>query len=245
MVVDNGYLVVLWGLLLCFLIAECKGVLRAGVDAGTKEEPRAARIHQTAGEQDAPPRQRLHTCQTGIVPVTGLYTWSVCTFSFLSTFSYLEYHSSICLASLLKGSFKAVIRSPASCPTSNPPRGPNLSPSPVSGYNPSSSILPAPSNPEAGWQERSLHGSTPLGALGDSHEDVNDLKEQLEALKCQVGCSLQHSIKTFSHFWCDESRADVNPLLPGKDLLNAKTWIRRWTAPPSGGSVPFWYLLRA
>lgn len=125
--------------------------------------------------------------------------------------------------SLLKGSFSAMIRGAVPCPTSNPPEGPDLSPSHISGYNPSSSFSPASSSPEAGRQGKSQSRSTPLEAVGDSQQDVQDLKEQLEALRCQVGCSLQHSIKKCSHFSCDESRTDVNSLLPGKDLLNALT----------------------
>lgn len=56
--------------LLC-TVAECEGVLWAGSDAGAEEKPGAARIHQVAGEQAAPFRDRLHTCQTGIIPPTG------------------------------------------------------------------------------------------------------------------------------------------------------------------------------
>lgn len=52
-------------------VAECKGVLWAGIDARVEEKPGAARIHKYAGEQDAPSRERLHTCQTGIIPPTG------------------------------------------------------------------------------------------------------------------------------------------------------------------------------
>ncbi|KAG8004125.1 hypothetical protein GBF38_008235 [Nibea albiflora] len=84
-----------------------------------------------------------------------------------------------------QGSFSAVIRDPASCSTSNPPGGPNLSHSHVSGYNPSPSFFPASPSPEAEWQGKSQSSSTPLGALGDSRQEVQDLKEQLEALRCQ------------------------------------------------------------
>lgn len=146
-----------------------------------------------------------------------VYTWSN-----LSIFSDRQYPLSFCLVSLLKGSFSAVIRDPASCSTSNPPGGPKLSHSHISGYNPSPSFFSASSSPEAERQGKSQSSGTPLGALGDSRQEVQDLKEQLEALRCQVGCSLKHSIKKkCSHFWCDESWTDVNSLLPGEDLLNA------------------------
>ncbi|XP_070693093.1 TNFAIP3-interacting protein 1 [Pempheris klunzingeri] len=85
-----------------------------------------------------------------------------------------------------QGNFSAVVHSPVSCPTSNPPGGPDLSPSHISGYNPSSPFHPAPSSLDAGRQEKSQSSSTPLGALGDSHQEVHDLKEQLEALRCQT-----------------------------------------------------------
>ncbi|XP_070818862.1 TNFAIP3-interacting protein 1 [Chaetodon trifascialis] len=85
-----------------------------------------------------------------------------------------------------QGSFSAVIHTPVSCPTTNHPGGPNLSPSHISGYNPSSSSFPAPSCPEAGRQRKSQSSSTPPGALGDSRQEVQDLKEQLEALRCQT-----------------------------------------------------------
>ncbi|XP_069027709.1 TNFAIP3-interacting protein 1 isoform X1 [Embiotoca jacksoni] len=85
-----------------------------------------------------------------------------------------------------QGSFSAAIRSPVSCPTSNPTGGPGLSGSHVSGYNPSSSFFPEPSSPEAGWQGKSQSSRAPLGALGDSKQEVHDLKEQLDALRCQT-----------------------------------------------------------
>lgn len=93
--------------------------------------------------------------------------------------------------SLLKGSFNTVIRGPVSSPTTNTPVGADLSSSHVSGYNPSSSLFPDSSSQEAGRKGKSPRSSTPLGAL----REVQDLKEQLEALQCQVGCSLQHSVK--------------------------------------------------
>lgn len=159
----------------------------------------------------------MHTWQTGIIPVTDLYTRSAYTFTFLSIFSDLKYHSSISLMSSLKGSSSAVVRGPVSCVISNPAGGPNLSPSHASRYNPSSCFSSASSSPEAGRQGENQSSSAQLGALGGSRQEVQDLKEQLETLRCQVGCSIQHSIERFSHFWCDESRTDVKSLLPGED----------------------------
>lgn len=168
----------------------------------------------------------MHIWQTGIIPVTNLYTRSAYTFTFLSIFSDLKYHSSISLMSSLKGSSSAVIRGPVSCVISNPAGGPNLSPSHASRYNPSSCFSSASSSPEAGRREPEQQGenqssSAQLGALGGSRQEVQDLKEQLETLRCQVGCSIQHSIERFSHFWCGESRTDVKSLLPGEDWLIA------------------------
>ncbi|XP_054452898.1 uncharacterized protein si:ch211-153b23.7 isoform X2 [Anoplopoma fimbria] len=80
-----------------------------------------------------------------------------------------------------QGSFSAVTG-----PTTNPPVDPNLSPSHASGYNHSSSLFTASSSPEAGRQGKSQSRSTPLGALPDSHQEVQDLKKQLEALQCQT-----------------------------------------------------------
>ncbi|KAM7417854.1 hypothetical protein PAMA_017486 [Pampus argenteus] len=85
-----------------------------------------------------------------------------------------------------QGSFSAMTRSPVSCPTSNPPEGPDFSPSHVSRYNPSSTFFPASSSPEAQLQEKSHSSSTPLGAPAESQQEVQDLKEQLEALRCQT-----------------------------------------------------------
>ncbi|XP_059202665.1 uncharacterized protein si:ch211-153b23.7 isoform X2 [Centropristis striata] len=81
-----------------------------------------------------------------------------------------------------QGSFSAVIRSPVSGPTTNPPVGPDLSPTDISGYNPSSSFFPAFSSPEAERQGKSQRSSTPV----DSQREVHDLKEQLEALQHQT-----------------------------------------------------------
>ncbi|KAM9356753.1 LOW QUALITY PROTEIN: uncharacterized protein ABDE67_004341 [Symphorus nematophorus] len=85
-----------------------------------------------------------------------------------------------------QGSFSAMIRAPMSCPSSNPPDGPNLSPGHVSGYNTSPSFFPASSSPEAGRQGKSQSSSASQEALGDSRQEVQDLKEQLEALRCQT-----------------------------------------------------------
>ncbi|KAI3351863.1 hypothetical protein L3Q82_020693, partial [Scortum barcoo] len=84
-----------------------------------------------------------------------------------------------------QGSFSAMIRGHVSGPTSNPPGGTDLSPSHVFGYNPASSFFPTSSSAEAGWQGKSQSRSTTLEAMGDSQQDVQDLKEQLEALRCQ------------------------------------------------------------
>ncbi|XP_041800007.1 uncharacterized protein si:ch211-153b23.7 [Chelmon rostratus] len=85
-----------------------------------------------------------------------------------------------------QGSFSAVTHSPVPCPATNHPGRPNLSPSHVSGYNPSSSFFPASSCPEAGRQGKSQSSSALPGALGDPQQEVQDLKEQLEALRCQT-----------------------------------------------------------
>uniref|UniRef100_A0A3Q1ELD2 Uncharacterized LOC110961122 n=1 Tax=Acanthochromis polyacanthus TaxID=80966 RepID=A0A3Q1ELD2_9TELE len=86
-----------------------------------------------------------------------------------------------------QGSFTAASRSPVLSPPTNPPGGPDLSRSHISGYNPSSSsFFPAFSGPEAGSQGKSQSSSIPVGALGDSQQEVQDLKEQLEALRCQT-----------------------------------------------------------
>ncbi|XP_034545185.1 uncharacterized protein si:ch211-153b23.7 [Notolabrus celidotus] len=79
-----------------------------------------------------------------------------------------------------QGSFSAVVRGPVSCLDRNPPGGSGHFP----GYNPSSSCFPAPSSQEQ--KRKSQSSSTQPGALGDSHQEVKDLKEQLEALRCQT-----------------------------------------------------------
>ncbi|KAM6923693.1 uncharacterized protein FYW49_006144 [Xenentodon cancila] len=84
-----------------------------------------------------------------------------------------------------QGSFSAGTGSHGSCPTSNPPRGPDLSRIRVSGYNLPSSFPPVSANPGAEWRGES-QSSTPVGALGSSQQEVQDLKEQLDALRCQT-----------------------------------------------------------
>lgn len=85
-----------------------------------------------------------------------------------------------------QASCSALVRGPVTCPTSNPPGDPNLSPNHVSGYNPSPAFSAGSTSPEAGPQGKSQSSSTPVGALGDSRQEVQDLKEQLEALRCQT-----------------------------------------------------------
>ncbi|KAF3693781.1 hypothetical protein EXN66_Car009457 [Channa argus] len=85
-----------------------------------------------------------------------------------------------------QGSFNALVRGPLSCPTGNLPMGPDLSPSYISEYPASSSFFPVPSLPEAGQQGKSNTSSAPPGALGGSQQEMQDLKEQLETLRCQT-----------------------------------------------------------
>ncbi|KAM3612119.1 uncharacterized protein V6R79_003188 [Siganus canaliculatus] len=87
-----------------------------------------------------------------------------------------------------QGSFSTpIIRGPLTCPSSEQPPGrPNLSPNQVPPYYPSTSFFPASPNPEAGQQGKSQSCNIPLEALGDSQQEVQDLKEQLEALRCQT-----------------------------------------------------------
>ncbi|KAF6731313.1 hypothetical protein FQA47_004690 [Oryzias melastigma] len=72
-----------------------------------------------------------------------------------------------------------------SCPGSNPPGESDLPCTHASRCNPSSSFLQASSSPEAEWQGRS-QDSVPLEELGNSQQEVQDLKEQLDALRCQT-----------------------------------------------------------
>lgn len=124
-----------------------------------------------------------------------LYLLLVCT---PNQFIFLDYHLPFVFISLLKDSCSALIRGPVSCP--NPAGSPNLLPSQVSGYNSSSYFSSACSSPEAGRQGENQSSNTKLGDLEDSRQEMQDLKEQLEALKCQVSCSLQHSIEKIIPF---------------------------------------------
>lgn len=132
-----------------------------------------------------------------------------------------------------------MVRSPVSCPAIDPPEGPDLSPSHVAGYNPSSSFFPASSSSESWLQGKSQSSSTPLGAPGDSQQEVQDLKEQLEALRCQVGCFLQHSIKNVPISHVMRAKLMSTHCCRGKisSVFQNETGIRWWTAPPSGCSV--------
>ncbi|XP_029964691.1 uncharacterized protein LOC115400798 [Salarias fasciatus] len=82
--------------------------------------------------------------------------------------------------------YSAVARSPTPCPGRTTAGSPNLSHGDVSGYIPSSPFLSASPCPEAGWQGKGQSGGPPLGAPGDSQQEVQALKEQLEALRCQT-----------------------------------------------------------
>ena len=113
---------------------------------------------------------------------------------------------------LFKGSFSAVIRGPVSGPITDPPGCPELSPSHVPGYSPSSTFSHPSSSPEAGRQGKSQKSASPLG-------EVKALKEQLEALQCQVGCSLQYSFNMCSLFWCDEKNLMSTHCCRGKICL--------------------------
>lgn len=140
----------------------------------------------------------MHTRQTGTASV-GVQAACLTACSLI-----LKCHLSIplffVLLFLLKANSSTVIRGPVSCITSNPAGGPNLLPSHATGCNPLSCFSLASPNPEAGWQEESQSSGAQQGALGDSRQEVRDLKEQLEALRCQVGCSLQRSNEKCSHF---------------------------------------------
>ncbi|XP_037318498.2 uncharacterized protein si:ch211-153b23.7 [Pungitius pungitius] len=83
-----------------------------------------------------------------------------------------------------QGSFGSVTE--VTEPSTNPPVGPDLPPAHGSGYNPSPSLFPASSSLETGPQTQSQSRSIPLGTLGDSRQEVRDLKQQLEALQCQI-----------------------------------------------------------
>ncbi|XP_053285523.1 uncharacterized protein si:ch211-153b23.7 isoform X1 [Pleuronectes platessa] len=93
------------------------------------------------------------------------------------------HHPQRACTQIQEGSFSAGINAPVLSPTTNPPRGPDLSPSFVSGYKPSPSFFPASSGSEEAWTRESKSSSTPLG---HSQQEVHDLKEQLGALRCQT-----------------------------------------------------------
>ncbi|XP_004541027.1 uncharacterized protein si:ch211-153b23.7 isoform X1 [Maylandia zebra] len=78
------------------------------------------------------------------------------------------------------GSFTTVMRGPALGPGSHP----DLSCG--SAQNPSPSFFPASTSPEAEYQRKGQASSSPLGVLENSKQEVHDLKEQLEALRCQT-----------------------------------------------------------
>uniref|UniRef100_UPI0037E88EF7 TNFAIP3-interacting protein 1 n=1 Tax=Semicossyphus pulcher TaxID=241346 RepID=UPI0037E88EF7 len=79
-----------------------------------------------------------------------------------------------------QGSSSAVVHRHVSCPKGVPPGGPAHVPV----YNPS--FFQASSSHEARHQGNSQSSSTPPGAPGESQQEVQDLKEQLEALRCQT-----------------------------------------------------------
>lgn len=145
----------------------------------------------------------MRTGQTGTASV-GVQAVSLSITCLTACSLILKCHSSIplffVLLFFLKANSSTVICGPVSCITSNPAGGSNLLPSHATGCNPSSCFSPASPNPEAGWQEESQSSGAQQGALGDSRQEVQDLKEQLEALRCQVGCSLQRSDEKCSHF---------------------------------------------
>ncbi|XP_029368856.1 uncharacterized protein LOC115050330 isoform X2 [Echeneis naucrates] len=86
-----------------------------------------------------------------------------------------------------QGNFSSGVSSPVLCPNSSSlSRDSDLPNSHLSGYNPSSSFSQTSSSPEAGWRGKSQSSSNAVGALGDSQQEMQDLKEQLEALRCQT-----------------------------------------------------------
>lgn len=106
----------------------------------------------------------------------------------------LRVHSSWVEAStrcfVLRCVLKAHSTGVISCIGGNHAGGPNLLPSHASGHGPSSCFSPPSPDPEAGWREEGQSsGGARQGASGDSRQEVQDLKEQLEALRCQVGPS--------------------------------------------------------
>lgn len=132
--------------------------------------------------------KRYYTCDSSVHLISLRFYIPVCILR--------SDHSSVSLTFL----FKAAIYDPVSCPTSNPAGSPNPSPSHAFEYNPSSCFPSASSSPEA-RRRGGQSSNTKMEALGDSRQEMLNLKEQLEALRCQVGCCLQHSIeKKCSHF---------------------------------------------
>lgn len=139
--------------------------------------------------------------------------------------------------SSLKGSSSAVPHSPVSCVTSNSAGRPNLSHSHASGYNPSSCFTSASPVPLAGHEGQKQSSSAQLGAFGDSRQEVQDLKEQLEALRCQVGCLLQlQKRKMFPFLFWFKAEMMSSHCCQGKMGFRAQIWIGGRAAPPSGDS---------
>lgn len=163
------------------LCAECKGVLRAGADAGAEEEPGAAGVPPPAGEQDPPAQGGRCSRQTGFQQRRSSF---FCPLTLSCSTNWMLF-----LLFLLKANSAGVIP----CIDINPAGGPNQLPSHASGYGPLSCFSPPSPNPEAGWREEEQGGGggggggARQGASGDSRQEVQDLKEQLEALRCQVG----------------------------------------------------------
>lgn len=122
----------------------------------------------------------------------------------------------------LKGSFTVV--SPGSCPNIGH----------VSGYSPSSSFSTPSLSPEIGWKGKKPSSASLVPLANNSHKEIQDLKEQLVALRCQVGCSLQLRIQTCSYTsTSNKNSADVKLLLPGKDLFDAQTkWRLHYLVVP-------------
>ncbi|TNM98655.1 uncharacterized protein isoform X1 [Takifugu rubripes] len=81
-----------------------------------------------------------------------------------------------------------VIQSSASCISSNPTEAANLLHSHASGYDPTSCFPSASGSPEAEQQEEphSSSSSTRVDGLGDTRQEMQVLKEQLEVLRYQT-----------------------------------------------------------
>ncbi|XP_071773087.2 uncharacterized protein LOC139925561 [Centroberyx gerrardi] len=84
-----------------------------------------------------------------------------------------------------QGSLGVMIRGPESCPNAGAPGGPDLATSHIADHAPPPCFSPTSFSPEARLRVKSHSSSTQLGALGD-HQEVQDLKEQLQALRCQT-----------------------------------------------------------